>query len=72
MGSLIVAEPSLFRLVGALRSKCVGGLPWAGFVETTLEGRQASDVNFERVSKNVPLSLGEQRKQFGFPLLRQI
>jgi len=72
VGSLIVAEPSLFRLDGALGSNSVRGLPCAGFVETTLEGRQPSYVNFERVSKNVPLSLTEQRKQFGFPRLRQV
>ena len=41
-------------------------------VEAILERRQPPDLNFEKVSKNVPLSWAEQRTQFGFPTMRQV
>jgi len=35
--------------------------------ESILEGRQPDDLNFEKLSRHVPLSWAEQRDHFGFP-----
>jgi hypothetical protein len=37
-------------------------------VEAILNGRQPSDLTFERLTRHLPLSWAEQRKQLGFPL----
>ena len=39
-------------------------------VEAILDGRQPPDLTFEKLTKNVPLSWMEQRKQFGFPAIQ--
>ena len=36
-------------------------------VEAILDGRQPVDLNFEKLSKQIPLSWAEQRQRFGFP-----
>jgi site-specific DNA recombinase len=36
-------------------------------VEAILEGRQPRDLTFEKLTRNIPLSWVEQRRQFGFP-----
>jgi site-specific DNA recombinase len=39
-------------------------------VEAILEGRQAPDLTFEKLTRQIPLSWVEQRKRFGFPASR--
>ena len=36
-------------------------------VEAILDGRQPVELNFEKLSKQIPLSWAEQRQRFGFP-----
>jgi site-specific DNA recombinase len=64
-------QRSLARQTG-LTERYVGRVFACAFLapdiaEAILEGRQPPDLTFEKLTRNIPLSWVEQRKQFGFP-----
>jgi site-specific DNA recombinase len=69
-------QRSLARQAG-LTERYVGKVLGCAFiapdiVEAILEGRQPADLNFKKLTRNVPLSWAEQREQYGFPALIQV
>jgi len=57
----------------SLNERCVGRVLQCAFlapdiVEAIINGRQPSDLTFAKLTRGLPLSWREQRKQLGFPL----